>query len=175
MASISVSARKQREHHFTMYLYTWFCWLAVDWENPCQKFSANSSVKRMVSTDLCCLVEGKLHPPRLGWLPLGWQRDWLLISFWNNLSGVIYNPVEGDIAVWEARNEGSLYTSCKTILVQLLHGCQVASYSCAFHCKVSTYVPMQEMAWSLQSVEMSHLPFLVILSVNCKRFAMIIL
>ena len=44
-----------------------------------------------LSEHICFLQQGKLHPPRLGWLPLGWQRDWSLLSFLNDPPDVVYD------------------------------------------------------------------------------------
>ena len=43
---------------------------------------------------LCCRLEGKLHLPRLGQLPLGWHRNRLLLSFWSDSADSEYNPEE---------------------------------------------------------------------------------
>ena len=60
-----------------------------------------------LSEHLCCLQQGKLHPRRLGWLPLGWQREYSLLSFLSDPADVAYNSEERGTG---PRKKGSLYT-----------------------------------------------------------------
>ena len=143
--SIHLSFCKEaKEHHFTKYNHLlpgsacWLCAkknLARNFPILSQKLSSPFWVPWNGDSDLCCLLEGKLHLPRLGWLPLGWHRDWLLLSFrkkscwfciqsrWGRKSG-LRNKKRG-LFIYQLQNR------IDTTLTWLL-----GSYLVRFHCKV---------------------------------------